>query len=65
MVSDTPVPVALTLHVNMDAAAFEVDRGFELARVLELVVEAVADGEVEGLCLDSNGNTCGAWAVDL
>ena len=51
------------LEFATDNAAFE-GRPLESARLLSLAAARVAQGETEGVLLDWNGNTVGAWSFE-
>ena len=52
----------LTIQLSTDGAAF-VDDPQELDRVLADVAHRIRLGQVSGPLMDSNGNTCGGWAL--
>ena len=60
-----------TLTVKADNAAFREEdgrdtedaRGHEIARILRDVAKHVAEGGDAGVCMDINGNSCGAWSL--
>lgn len=66
----------LTLHIDMDNAAFFNDdkgnepdgaNGAEAARILRRLASRICDDSLKGgdggALLDSNGNSCGHWEV--
>jgi hypothetical protein len=60
----------MKLHVDfsMDNAAFTddgSDGSIEAARLLRKVAEELDCFRLSGDCYDLNGNTVGAWAIDL
>lgn len=44
-------------------AAFDDDPAHECSRVLQHIRERLALGQVEGKCIDINGNTIGSWEL--
>jgi len=55
----------LTLHIESDNAAFDDDPRGELARILAIVTDCIADGAESGVCYDINGNNVGDWVLWL
>lgn len=49
------------IEMKTDNAAFEEDRGEEIARILETVAAAAKAGYTQGVCTDYNGNRVGNW----
>lgn len=57
-----------TLSINTDNAAFEDDRGAEVARILRMIADEVEggvdrDSGHDGNGRDINGNTVGKWEL--
>lgn len=59
---------ALVLRIEMDSAAFEIEPGYELARILRVIARDVSDrghdhdGAGAGI-RDVNGNRVGVWEI--
>lgn len=53
-----------TLTINTDNAAFAIDPGAEIARILHTVGDRLINGNTAGgnVC-DINGNTVGEWEI--
>lgn len=55
----------LRLEFDCDNAAFgsdAIDRADETSRILRKVMGKGGAGDVEGIAMDTNGNTVGGWA---
>lgn len=53
-----------TVHFNVDSAAFGDDPSSEASRILHLVAEKVWRGNLEGVCIDANGNAVGDFTYN-
>lgn len=51
------------LHIDTDNAAFEDDRGAEIARILREAAGHVESGTMQRRCHDINGNTVGRYRL--
>jgi hypothetical protein len=55
----------LRVKIETDNAAFAGDGEQEVARLLRIVAERVADGQLDGVIRDINGNRCGEFDLRL
>lgn len=53
----------LTLKIDGKGAAFATYPQEEMANLLRVVVARIEAGETYGGIRDTNGNTCGEWAL--
>ena len=61
---NTPYPMDFRIHIDMTNDAFLQPTYLpELNRILKVVADQVADGNVEGYCTDINGNTVGTFVI--
>ena len=52
-----------TMRIDMSNAAFDDEEANELRRILQVVSERLAHGDVAGSCMDTNGNTVGGFVI--
>lgn len=51
------------MTIRMDNDAFFGQEVSQLADILREAAQSLFKGQIEGQCIDDNGNTVGSWAI--
>lgn len=53
----------LKIEIELENSSFEDPTGYEVTVLLNHIAERVRNEATEGKLRDTNGNTCGKWAI--